>query len=259
MPGPLRGGTSSVKVAPTPEDPVTTTSSGLSRVALANKQLVLDKKLRYISLMEAAKIAGTNEWMGLADQVPTPELKQHLADHFVNVGVVSALLFTMVSLAYDEVGEKLTEWTDGAVSLEACQYTYSVLSSFAFVCFLVPGILHAFVLYALVSECTNFDEVTFWVKSQGRLVDVPYLGLMTGILMFALNKVFFFATITPMSVWLPLLCVILLMIFAQQHCVHRGIQGLYAAKMKVAEGQVADNFEGTVPDSDVVQELANVD
>ena len=60
-----------------------------------------------------------------------------------------------------------------------------------------------------------------------------------------------------MAVWLPTLCAILVLILAQQYAVWRGIQGLYAAKMKVAEGKLAENFADNVPDADgdAVQEL----
>ena len=65
---------------------------------------------------------------------PPPGLKNHLVDQQLNIGVVAALLFTMVELTPEDVGEQLVTLTGGRISFETCSHIFTFSAACAMGC-----------------------------------------------------------------------------------------------------------------------------
>ena len=159
--------------------------------------------------MSAFKCFLTQEFMLLADQVPTAEHKSALADNVLNTGVVAALIFTMLTIAPGDVSDELV---DRGVSLETSQRVFTFFSYCAMVT-LIICVMYSLSLYNMIGECNNHDETVFWSQAMGSRLNLPYYYLLLGLMLFLISQFWLALTILPLA-WVALMVLGLFLVSA---------------------------------------------
>ena len=213
-----------VRVAPITGDEAQTT---MAKIASANREL----GLKPLTLSGTMWVLITNSWMGLGDRVPTEETQSSLKDNFVNVGVVGALLLTLVSLSSDDVGESLTEY---GVSIETAQNIFVLLSSLSlwslFIC-----VLHCLITYCAISELNCVDELVVWLKVVGGKIHMHYYFFIAGFILYIVSQLWLAFTVMPLAYFITSLLSILLAFPLPLFATIRSTQALYKAKIELGE------------------------
>ena len=122
-----------------------------------------------VSLWKALWLFVSNQWLKLGDFVHTAENGSMIKDNFVNVGVVAALLFTMIALDATAVGGEIDEFSSGIVTPEITGKVYVFINSLA-MWFLFGAVLHSMYLYCQLSELQTSTEVGYWSESMGFIM-----------------------------------------------------------------------------------------
>ena len=139
--------------------------------------------------MEGSLALREQPWLKLGDFVHTAENGSMIKDNFVNVGVVAALLFTMIALDATAVGGEIDEFSSGIVTLEITGQVYVFINSLAMWC-LFGSVLHSLYLYIQVSELKTKAEVAYWSESMGFiLLNFHFLFLVLGFLFYIFAQV----------------------------------------------------------------------
>jgi hypothetical protein len=156
-----------------------------------------------VSLWKALWLFVSNQWLKLGDFVHTAENGSMIKDNFVNVGVVAALLFTMIALDATAVGGEIDEFSSGIVTLEITGQVYVFINSLAMWC-LFGSVLHSLYLYIQVSELKTKAEVAYWSESMGFiLLNFHFLFLVLGFLFYIFAQVWIVLSIFA-QVWIVL-------------------------------------------------------
>lgn len=134
------------------------------KFANANREL----KLRPLSFFACGTnnvmfVLCTNAWMGLGRKVPTEDLQASLQDNLINVGVVGALLLTLVTVTTSPVGDQLEEY---GLSTDTAGQIYGVLSTLSLYCQFMC-VLHCLITYVGISQLNCLEEVITWTKMIG--------------------------------------------------------------------------------------------
>ena len=171
------------------------------------------------------------QWLGLGDNDRSSEMVSTIKDNFVNVGVVAALLFTMLALDTGSVGDELATMTNGTITTESCGKVYAFTSSLA-MWSLFGAVLHSLYLYCQVSELTTPTQVHFWVTNMGTLlVNFHFVYLIIGFILYIIAQLWLALTVLGLTLFIIsaafLLAVVgLPLIFAST----KSVQLMYAAK-----------------------------
>jgi len=172
----------------------------------------------------------TAKYMSLADdELSDRSLQENVSNNYVNVGVVAALLLSMVGITAGDVGESLVDSTNGAVSLETCQHVYTILQCLAFV-LLINAVLISVQFYVMCSECTVKGEMRVWITTMGKYVNTHYTFMLFGMYAYVAGMVWLALTLLPLEVFI-VLAVCLLVATMVSTCIQAlGVQSLYKAK-----------------------------
>ncbi|KAL1499478.1 hypothetical protein AB1Y20_011681 [Prymnesium parvum] len=192
-------------------------------------------KIRPLNLRGIMKSQITNEWMTLGVHVPTRELKGTLNEQMTTIGVVSALIFTLVSISVDDFGD--LDWA--GVDTETGHRVFVLVSLLAQAVLLIST-MHSMTVFMFVSQLNNTDEVVIWRRQMGKWFDVPYWSMLLGLTLFVASQIWLGASKLDMTYFFTYLSLFLLMIgliIGQQML---GIHALYQAKYDVAEGKVVE-------------------
>lgn len=228
---------SRVKVDSIPE----TEADSIATIAAAYQQ---NGQIAHISFWGAWKVMLNNSWMGLSSTVPNPDVKDALGDNFVNVGVVAALLFTMVSIDADVVGEELVAMSNGTISLELCADVYSFMASVAW-WLLFMCVMFCLTMYCIISELSCQAEVIYWQKVMGPLAHVHFILLVVGMLTFGCSHIWLLLTKLAWPYFLSSLLIgPLVMGLILLYANNLAIKALYGAKAELKAQYAADKLPG---------------
>ena len=165
-----------------------------------------------VTFMKAMWLFITMQWLGLGDKVTTQETGTTIKDNFVNVGVVAALLFTMIALDSGSVGEELTTLSNGTLTVEACGMAFAFLNSLALWC-LFGAVIHSLYLYCQVSELYTAAEVHYWSRNMGIfLINFHFLYLIFGFLLYIVAQAFLALTILGLTLWLISMAILIIFV-----------------------------------------------
>lgn len=220
----------------------------LKRVAAANQEL----NLKPISLIYAFKVFLLVEWMGIGSRVPTQDLASQLKDNYVNIGVVAALLLTLISLDTSLVGDEMDAY---GVNHHIAAQVFAFLVSLA-LWLLFIAVLHCLFCYCYVSELNCIEEVMVWNKStQGITHILHFCFFASGFFLYIVAQIWLAATVLPPIQFFVSLGVLLLTFPIALYGTLRNIQGLYKAKFEVAKAY-ATAFDGVAESETMVEPVA---
>lgn len=169
--------------------------------------------------------------MRLGNKVPTDELQSSIKDNLINVGVVAALLFTLVSINPGELGDELSEY---GCSLEVAGQVYLLLSSFAlwslFIC-----VMHSLITCQIVSSLNCTEEVVQWESKMGTMAQIHYLYLVTGFITYIFSQIWVAMSWMKPPYLIASLVVFALLVMPVVLATFRGFQRLYGVKVDLAE------------------------
>ena len=201
-----------------------------ARIAKANFDLMQNGTLERPTIFQTFVIMITNSWMGLGDMVPTEELTSSLKDNFVNVGVVAALLLTLVSISTDDVGSELEQYH---VSNEVAGQVFAVLSA-ASLLLLFVCVMHCLLTFCAVSELICVEEVVSWSRSLGKMIHMHYFFFIGGFLTYIVSQIWLALTVLKLPVAIVLLSIFLVVVSLPLYATTRSVQALYTAKIALA-------------------------
>jgi len=175
-------------------------------------------------------------WLGAGGKVLTADLQANLKDNCINVGVVAALIFTMVSMDPGSVGDSLVDLSNNTITKEACDATFACLSSVS-QWFLFGAVLHSLYMYCQLSELNGVRETKVWSRYMGDLLtNAHFLYLIVGFVFYIISEIFLALTIMPLAAFAASLGTLLLAVALPLLAFSvRGVQGIYEAKVVVAE------------------------
>lgn len=234
-----------MKTAPMPTTASTRVLPGaLTRIAEANSKNTKIRPLQgiagYCYAIKSHLV--TQEWLSLSDEVPTSELRDVVKDMVMNFGVVSALLFTMVSLSAGECGDELVKASNGSITQELTDSIYIFSSALAFM-FFIGNVLFSLHLYLILSECNNHDETVIWRSIVGNTaLNIPFLLLLAGGLSYVFSHFWLYLTIMPLGWWIPIIVIAVVFLCILGHFTINTVKALYNAKWRVAQGERAPNY-----------------
>ena len=185
------------------------------------------------------------QWLGLGDNDVSSEMGSTIKDNFVNVGVVAALLFTMLALDTGSVGDELATMTNGTITTESCGKVYAFTSSLA-MWSLFGAVLHSLYLYCQVSELTTPAEVYFWVNKMGIiLVNFHFVYLIIGFILYIFAQLWLALTVLGLTLFIIsaafLLTVVALpLAFAST----KSVQAMYEAKLPEVQAMYEAKLQG---------------
>ena len=204
-----------------------------ARVALATHDL----KLEPLTAFGTWKAMLTNSWMGLGDKVPTDNLGDSLKENFVNVGVVGALLLTLVFISTEGVGDKTEAH---GMTQDTASQIYAFLSSLALWCLFIC-VLHALITHCIMSELNCLDEVISWTKSMGQWIHIHYLFFILGFLLYVASQLWLAFTVLSVPVFCATVAVLFLLFPLPLFATFRGIRSLYQAKVDLTAMHTASS------------------
>lgn len=223
MPGVLRTKPTGIRLEDVSRD---------STVGRANAQV----GFKPLSFFEATVNFMSMQWLAAGDKFATSDLQQDLKDNCINVGVVAALIFTMVGFGQEGAGSELVELTNGTVTQEASDGTLSCLSSIALWC-LFGAVLHSLYMYCQIAQLKGPTEVEIWSHVMGSfLTNAHFLYLIVGFVFYIFSQVWFALTVMPLGAFATSLAVLIfavaipLVLFSI-----RGVQAIYKAKATLAQ------------------------
>ncbi|KAL1496390.1 hypothetical protein AB1Y20_016345 [Prymnesium parvum] len=209
----------------------------LSAVAKANAASPLIKEL---GLFDLIKVLVANEWMTIGNTFGSTEDAQSRAtDVLLNVGVVTALIFTMTSIAPEDVGEELE--LNYSIDARTAQNIYTFLASGALVVMMV-GVMMSMNYYVVVSQCNNNDEALHLIHDIKRMLSLPYFLLILGLILYVMSQMWLAASLmSPAYFWVFFGSSLLLFALAALGlCIV--VKALYRAKYRVGQGWVAQKI-----------------
>ena len=201
-----------------------------------------DLNFKKVSMRQALWYLITTQWLGVGDKIRTTGSATSIKDNFVNVGVVAALLFTMVAIDTSVVGDELVDftynvsWAYGGITVDTCGQIYATLGSIA-LWSLFGAVLHSLYLYCQCSELNTSLETYYWAKTMGPFwINFHFIYLVIGFLSFIFSQVWLAATLLKTGWLIGTICYLVLgvavpMILASTI----SVRALYNAKAHVTE------------------------
>ena len=179
------------------------------------------------------------QWLGLGDKVRTDEASAVLKDNCINVGLVAALLFAVITQSWQtssNVGDKLTILTNGRITMELTEQVFLCLSSISMWC-LFGSVMHSLYMYCQIAELNGPTEVAHWADGMGPLLlNIHFMYLMYGLITFIASQCWL--ALTVMRIEVALVSLGFLALFVAPPLAYasvRSVHGLYLAKAKVAD------------------------
>ena len=220
------------------------------KAATQSKYLAQDKE---VSFWQAHWLFLTFEWLKLGDKVHTTESGTTIKDNFVNVGVVAALLFTMITLDATAVGGEIDEFSSGIVTPEITGQVYVFINSLAMWC-LFGSVLHSLYLYIQVSELKTKAEVAYWSQSMGFIMlNFHFFYLVVGFLLYILAQAWLVLTYLGLiagfvSIGIAIFFMAIPLVYAST----KSVQAMYNARRKVVktEATLAKPKDSSVEEGD---------
>jgi len=214
-----------------------------SKLAAANAS---SKKIKKHGVMGTWISMLKSEWLRLAEETPTSDFKEKGQDYLMNVGVMAALLFTMVTISSPGLGGELE--TNYGVTKPAAEHVYTVFACLAQV-FLMLTTMHSFTMYMVMSQCTDATEAFRWRQKMGHKLTVPYAFLIIGLAFYVVSQVWVAFTLLVPAVFFPYLAFFVLVIVATIFLLFAAVQALYHTKYEIGQGVTVDMFDEE-PDED---------
>ena len=222
-------------------------SSSASKVGPSNTEASGEKeanaanvKVCPIGFMKSLKILAAGDYMMLSEKVPTQGMQSKVCDNYVNVGVVAALLLSMVSISSDGIGDKLEE--SMGVPTKSSEYVLACLNTLSFLFFFL-SVLVSLVFYIIAAECSH-DEVVHWVEHMGTNLNSHFKLFFLGLVTFLMSQIWILLSLVPPTIWIPMLCACLAIYFVAVYAQSHAVRCLYNAKDSVAnKGHKAPDLE----------------
>lgn len=194
--------------------------------------------IRELSFLELCKVLLTNEWMRIGSLVgtdPNTDSKGRESDILLNVGVVTALVFTMISISAGDVGDQLE--INYNISTETSQNVYTLLSALALIVFVI-GVMISLTYYLIIGQCNNNDEVLIFCSGVKLILSMPYFLLILGLAFYVMSQVWLAATILSPPFFWPFLGITILLICFALLGLLITVTHLYKTKYVVGQGFV---------------------
>jgi hypothetical protein len=158
--------------------------------------------------------------------------KESVGGAYRDLGTISALLLTMVSLSsIDHIGEN----TPFGVSEETAGYIFSSFAYLAAGHFLVCSILSAFIT-VFVNVLLTDDEAVHFVKRSGTIFRVSIFALVVGLISYLLLITWQVFTIIPLSMGMFIVGPMLFLYKVATTALLDGIRTMYDIKAHRDEG-----------------------
>ena len=215
-----------------------------------SKYLAQDKD---VSFWQAHRLFLTFEWLKLGDKAHTTESGTTIKDNFVNVGVVAALLFTMITLDATAVGPEIAQFSSDIVTEETSGKVYVFINSLA-MWFLFGAVLHSMYLYCQLSELQTSTEVGYWSESMGFIMlNFHLFYLVVGFVLYILAQAWLVLTYLGLvagfvSIGIAIFFMAIPLVYAST----KSVQAMYNARRKVvkAEATLAKPKDSSVEEGD---------
>ena len=162
--------------------------------------------------------------------MPTEDFANSLKDNFVNVGVVAALLLTLISVTDEGPGNKLEPY----VAAETAGQIFAALSTVALLA-LFTCVLHCLITYFAISELNCLEEVVTWSQIIGAKLHLHYACFCIGFIVYIVSQLWLAITILDLAIVVPIISVFLVFVTVPIWATTRSVQALYIAKIKLAE------------------------
>ena len=218
--------------------------------ATQSKYLAQDKE---VSFWQAHWLFLTFEWLKLGDKVHTTESGTTIKDNFVNVGVVAALLFTMITIDSTAVGPEIAQFSSDIVTEEISGKVYVFINSLA-MWFLFGAVLHSMYLYCQLSELQTSTEVGYWSESMGFIMlNFHLFYLVVGFVLYILAQAWLVLTYLGLiagfvSIGIAIFFMAIPLVYAST----KSVQAMYNARRKVVktEATLAKPKDSSVEEGD---------